>query len=145
MSDSAYITPPCSQTQVHASWAFRPRGRGLPCGIPVSGSTEQRTWGQSIVRNASFVSGLLVPTAALGEQSALPAPSLDDCLLGRVGVTADHPDENGRGCLLRVAMARGWGCHTVFGRHPKAGGGEGASGGSDGGRGLGKLEEAHQR
>lgn len=91
------------------------------------------------------MSGLLVPTAALGEESALLAPSLDDCLLGKVGITADHPNENGRGCLLRVAMVRGWATTQCLADIQRQAEERGASGGPDGGRALGKLEEGHQR
>lgn len=83
----------------------------------------------SIIRDAAFVSRLPGPTAAPGAWLTLPVPLLDDCLLGQVGVTADHPGESGRGSATpRIwqtpkGRQRSW-VHVGVKRWPQVGAGE---------------------
>lgn len=91
----------------------------------------------SVVRDADFVSSLQDLQQCRGTL-ALPVPSLDDCLLGRVGVTADHPGESGRGSATpRVWQTpkgrwRSW-VHVRVKKGPQVGPGEARAQGRRGG------------
>lgn len=75
--------------------------------------------------------------SSTGHMLTLPVPLLDDCLLGRVGVTADHPGESGRDSATpRIwqtpkGRRRSW-VHVGVTRWPQVGPGEAGALGSEG-------------
>lgn len=108
---SSHVAPACPEEPL--SLEARSRGRGI------SFHHQRRC--------------LRVPPArtysSAGRVLTLPVPLLDDCLLGQVGVTADHPGESGRGSATpRIwqtpkGRQRSW-VHVGVKRWPQVGAGE---------------------